>query len=318
MNHKLWLDTERKCFLARFKDSIMQTDTDGNNSYTKDFWRVKTYVKDEEKLLPTHLRSFPEPYQVAQKYCGGTWNEYNSPFTIQVGQCNLNCHYCFVDSDLRNAKNGEYFTGDEIVELFFNEFPNRGMFRISGGEPFLAPGFILDVARKMSASGKKGYYLWVDTNLLGSFYKEVLLTMNALVPYGVCGCFKGFDEEDFAYQTNAPSTRYANQFRNARKIIQTIDGMGEAFFYIPEITEKISEAEVREKIRTFIQKQQDIHQNLPLRTTVLELKEYNTNKDSIKKDRLESGLTKKIWLEELANIYPIMLRWLPQCQISLR
>ncbi|KKM90903.1 hypothetical protein LCGC14_1233860, partial [marine sediment metagenome] len=87
-------------------------------TYVKDFWRKKTYVKDEDMLLPGYKREFPEPYQVAQFSCGGTWNDYNAPLAIQVGLCNLDCRWCFVDDKLKKCEIGAYFSAKDIINLW--------------------------------------------------------------------------------------------------------------------------------------------------------------------------------------------------------
>ena len=56
----------------------------------------------------------------------------------------------------------------------------------------------------------------------------------------------------------------------------------------------------------------------PLRVTVLKIKSYEANKEKFDFERLESGLTRKLWLKLLKSKYPINLFWLPQYQINIR
>lgn len=321
------MESNRTVFLSRFADSSMGKHTD---KYTEshDFWRMKTYTKEKDMLVHPRMREFEEPYQVAQKYCGGTWNDYNKPFTIQVGACNLDCYFCFVGDDLKNCKNGTYFTAEDIVKIF-HDINSSGVLRISGGEPFLVPEFLKDVAwwmSKMQAGKKK--FLWIDTNLLGDEYHDVSIYLTYLVPfvpYGICGCFKGFDESDFIFNTGARGTLFDKQFINARACIDTTryeghhEGEGEIFFYIPEITENMPVDDARSKISSFIDRlRREVHVNAPLRTTVLKIKTYPTNEHRMKEGRFETGKTRELWLERLVDLYGIESVWLPQHQSSLR
>jgi uncharacterized Fe-S cluster-containing radical SAM superfamily protein len=314
----LWNSEEKKVFLANFSDSKMQLDSKNKYSKIDDFWRIKTYVKDEDKLNTQFEREFPEPYQVAQYYCGGTWNDYNSPFVIQIGLCNLNCEWCFVDKSLRNMEKGAYFSAHEIIEIWYKN-TNCGVLRITGGEPFLAPDFLIEIGKEIKTNFQKHRYLWIDTNLLGFDYQRVVNELSHLdIPFGICGCFKGFDEKNFQENTKGDPKLFNTQFENAKKILSSLKNKGQLFFYIPEFTSLISENEMKPIINHFFnQLRQKIHQNAPLRITVLKIKKYEVNKNFFLNKEYQLGLTRKIWFELIKSNYPIDLIWLPQYQINL-
>lgn len=352
---EVWLEAEKKVLLAQFLDSTMAKDADptGKDSYTEDFWRVKTYTKDHDKLKPFPERDFCEPYMVAQHYCGGTWNDYNQPFVVQVGKCNLNCFWCFVPNRLRNASEGAYFTAEEVVDMFLAN-RQRGVLRISGGEPFLAPEFLFELGnaflkRLVQHPERMQYcYLWIDTNLLGVGYKLVLEHFNNLrIPYGICGCFKGFDAHTFeqnmavsevgqASMLHSPDFApviFSKQFESARRILEAIGGRGELFFYVPEIvkcpipsidvSDPVKSGEIKADMNTRISQfvkrmRREVSLFAPLRTTILAIKEYESNKEQMITDRIPSGWTKQIWNEILEKTYALDWRWLPQYQIPLR
>lgn len=323
---KLWNKEDRKVLLADFTDSIMNQDADGINSFLKDSWRIKTYVKDEQKLLPTHLRDFPEPYQVAQYHCGGTWNEYNSTFVIQVSECNLRCFYCFVPEELREGTHGKYCSAKEIMEVFLKQ-THSNILRVSGGEPFLAPEFLIDLGKEIHKEHQKinhrKMFLWIDTNLLGFDYNKVIMELNRFrIPYGICGCFKGLNVVDFTKNTGCKDTfMYNRQFLNAKTLVDLIGIHGEVFFYVTEIVKdaNIMDTEYMTTIISeFIKRLQiEVNYYVPLRTTVLTIKNYEVNKNRMPTDRVVSGITRKIWFEILQDKYPKDLLWLPQYQISL-
>jgi len=316
---KIWHPKEGKVFLANFNNSLMIRDVKEKYSEIHQFWRRKTYVKDEDKLLPSYLREFPEPYQVAQYYCGGTWNDYNSPFTIQIGFCNLDCFWCFVSDELKNGTTGRFFSAKEIINIWATN-EDKGILRLSGGEPFLAPDFIIELGKEIRKCNNSRLYLWIDTNLLGTGYERVVKKLSTLdIPFGICGCFKGFDEKDFEYNTRKNGKLFYKQFINAKEILNNLGKKGELFFYIPEILEKIKSDEIENKIFSLIELlTSKIHPLAPLRTTILYIKEYEINKEKMHKQRLESGLTRRKWFEILEQKYPLNLRWLPQHQINIK
>jgi len=317
--NQVWLDEEKKVFLANFSGSSMIKDSDNKYSIINDYWRKKTYVKDDEKLLPMYQQEFLEPYRVAQSYCGGTWNDYNTPFAIQVGTCNLNCFWCFVSDELRDGKIGDYFTVKEVLDMWRNN-EEKGVLRITGGEPFLAPEFLIEIGKEIKKLKEKQRYLWIDTNLLGKKYDLVAKTLSDLeIPFGICGCFKGFDKETFRFNTNAPKDLFNKQFNNARTILNNLYNNGELFFYVPEILENINEKEIEKKIINFYEQlTSKVHELAPLRVTVLKIKSYEANKEKLDFKRLESGLTRKLWFKFLKTKYPINKIWLPQYQINLK
>jgi uncharacterized Fe-S cluster-containing radical SAM superfamily protein len=325
---KIWNEQERKVLLADFTDSVMQKDNDGKNSFLKDSWRIKTYVKDDQKLLPTHLRDFPEPYQVAQYHCGGTWNDYNQTFIIQVAECNLRCFYCFVPEELREGTHGKYCTAEEIMEIFLNQHISN-VLRVSGGEPFLAPEFLMDLAKKIHREYQKmdhrNMFLWIDTNLLGHDYDKVINELNLYrIPYGICGCFKGFDAKEFCINTGCNNlSLYNKQFQNAKILVDSVGLHGEIFFYIPElvflIKDTMDQLLLTNMISLFMKRlQTEVHLYAPLRTTVLTIKNYEVNKNRMPQNRIETGVTRKIWFDLLQKYYLMDLLWLPQYQIPLK
>jgi uncharacterized Fe-S cluster-containing radical SAM superfamily protein len=320
---KLWNKEKREVKLAKFTDSTMKKDTGDGYSEVHNFWRKKTYTKEYDMMKPAHLRDFNEPYSYAAAMLGGNWNMYNAPFIVQVGKCNLNCHFCFVDEKLRNLKNPENykdFTAKEVVNLWRENTKGKGILRISGGEPFLAPDFIKDVCRYIYTNGLSDKcFLWIDTNLLGNEYKEVVKYLDGYeeLKYGICGCFKGFDPYDFKFNTGVwnENINLHKQFENAKLLVDTAKN-DNIFFYVPEITSE--PINLNKTIKNFIEKMQDkIHPYAPLRTTILKIKEYKTNKDTIKKRYFSTGYTKLSWLGILKEIYSTELLWLPQYQVSL-
>ena len=333
---KVWNEIKKTVALARFNTSSMKDDVD-RYSYAKEFYRTKTYTKRDQMMLPMKQRDFEEPYQVAQSELGGTWNDYNQPFIIQVGLCNLDCYFCFVPKELRDLKDEtryEHFTAEEVYAEYLkaHEGKKYGILRISGGEPFLAPDFIINLANLINLNNGLGLctktFLWIDTNLFGFAYKGVIDKLNSMqsLSYGICGCFKGFDDEDLRFNISSGSLDYkikegyslSKQFENAKKLLRCKN----AFFYIPEITKYTTFKKAANNIYDFHYRMiKELGFKSPLKITILKIKEYSSNKERMHERMNErnynSGMTKKIWNLINESLYNKNLLWLPQYMIKL-
>ena len=328
----LWNPETKQVLLARLDESSLKSEERGARTFVKDYYRVKTYASPGEMLLPQRDRSFSEPYMFASSEAGGTWNDHVAPFTVQVAGCNANCVFCFVPAELRKCDEtrGAYFTAGDIVRMRDEHEPGRKTIRVSGGEPFLAPGFIEALADELQGRGDT--FLWIDTNLMGSGYEEAIGRLSSSgVHYGICGCFKGYDPGTFAMYSGLPGKRYESQWKNAALIrgeLMKREEERRLFFYVPELlflegAARGAEPQLRRVVeRFFNQMRERVGENAPLRTTVLSLKEYEANKgwkERVKAPRgvtpVEPGTTKKAWLELIDETYPAELAWLPQYQV---
>lgn len=92
------------------------------------------------------------------KHLGRNWEYYNNQIICHVSRCNFRCRYCYVDYNYLNGFDQEFITAKNIVKEFlvlrekFNSHP-LNVLRISGGEPFLIPEFILEVLSEIRNSG---------------------------------------------------------------------------------------------------------------------------------------------------------------------
>lgn len=330
----LWNQEEGKVLLANLGSSNMKKEERENITKVEDFYRVKTYTKpDEMSVLPMD-REISVPYMVAQSKVGGTWNDHNAPFLVQIAGCNMKCPYCFVPQKLKHNE-GTYFSSDEVVQMRDDREPDRKTIRISGGEPFLVPEFISAMGK--SLENRRDTFLWVDTNLLGKGYSDVINALdNYLIDdrFGICGCFKGFNEDLFEINSGISKKLYKMQWDNAVTIHDVMKyGVGNGnpplFFYVPEMLlmhYEFSKERLEKIIGIFMDEiQSRIHENAPLRTTILQLNEYNANKGWVEallesdEDlvRIESGTTRKAWNEELKKRFSNEQLWLPQYQSKL-
>lgn len=335
-----------KVLLAKFTSSeqMMADNAGKSTSALGDFYREKTYVKPDDMINP-HYPPFPEPYKFGQFLFGGDWNEYNKPFIIQVAQCNIDCWYCFVDKKLREGKEdidgckvGDWFTAEEVIDMWRHSGRNK-VLRISGGEPTLASGFLMDMVKLVA---DEECLLWIDTNLsTGNHLFNAIDKRTDMFGgsndygvfeygwnVGVCGCFKGFTDKQASDTTGADRGLLDRQIEMARRLID--DTLFEPFFYVPGIVEKNKNlGEIKDDISNLFHRlRHEVHENAPLRTHVLEIKNYSS---TIIKEwdnyigvlpyaDLHTGKTLRpidIWQELCRETYPPELLWLPDIQVSL-
>lgn len=311
-----------KILLTHFKGSEMEKDS----KEIGDFWRIKDYVKTSQMMYHHRYRDFSEPYMVAHHrteqidtWSGKTFNDFNRVFTIQVPGCNLHCKGCYVDRDLIDGKNAEYVDPARIITTFIKTMGGVGVLRFSGGEPFLDYTAIILLIKEIVKNPGCNPYLWIDTNLLGSydgFFSE-LLDID-FYNIGIAACFKGLNFEEFAWFTGHEEEMYEKQWENAGYLMAACRDMQyDLFFSVPEIVREISPWEATQAVRWFIDNLSEIHSNAPLRTTILTWKEYEANKGSFPEYRFESGMTRQMFVEFLLSKYSYEKVWLPQYQISL-
>jgi uncharacterized Fe-S cluster-containing radical SAM superfamily protein len=334
METKLWNDRDSRVLLARLDESSMKNEARSNITVVEDYYRAKTYVKPGDMLLPLNGMPFTDPFMIAQSRVGGTWNDHNAPFSIQVAGCNASCPFCFVPRELRSFDESfsRWFSAREIVAIHDRKEPARKTIRISGGEPFLAPEFISAMADELK--NRPDMFLWVDTNLLGNRYDDVVISLVHHVNdrFGICGCFKGFDAATFSTHSGLGPSRYDDQWNNAKALYRAMKSAGvqhNLFFYVPEIAFFKPGCAIRMEpvLESFASRlQATIHENAPLRVTILSLKEYDANrgwKESLARKlgdghvMIEPGMTRNAWRKILDDRFPVESRWLPQYQVPI-
>lgn len=329
---KVYDSDTKKVLLAKFTASEqMKADNEGKaTSKLEDYWRTKTYVKPDDMLNP-HYPIFPQPYQLASHLLGGDWNLYNRCCVIQIAKCNLDCWYCYVDKQLRQGYThrgdgteiGHWFSPEEIHQMF--KVSGTKVWRISGGEPTLAPEFLIDMINLLWLEDS---LLWIDTNLVGDsrFYdliKNVHPEFQENV--GMCGCFKGFTEGDAATATRVGGGILQAQFDQARRMVE--DTHLNAFFYVPGI---VVEGTNEKHIRQFFERMvEEVDPMAPLRTYILEIKNYSsTEVGEWKRWKAEFPVQMDnvgyfqrpidIWQSLLREYYTPEQIWLPNHQIQFQ
>lgn len=238
---------------------------------------------------------------------------------VQVFQnaiCSWRCWYCFVDFSLlsANPKHSEFKSAAELVELYLAENNPPPIIDLSGGQPDLVPEWSLwfaDEIHKRQLSSK--VYLWSDDNLSNDYLwrylsREEVSRLASYKNYGRVGCFKGFDEESFSFNTRARPELFSQQFKLMRRLVDTgFDVYGYATFTSP------SENDLEMKMKNFIDRlQSEVHQNFPLRTVPLRIFEFTPTKQRMNKDHVRAMEVQKqatdIWTLEINKRFGTDLR----------
>ena len=120
-------------------------------------------------------------------------DNYNTNAMIQVGECGLNCWHCYVrweeafqESNLISLSAQQVF--DKFIEehnnslKYYNKDSNKviNVLRISGGEPFLLPGFIIEILELIKEYNDKNIYVWTETNLTPFIQKDEEIWINSV------------------------------------------------------------------------------------------------------------------------------------------
>ena len=97
---------------------------------------------------------------------------------------------------------------------------------LTGGQPDLTPEWvpwILQEVRSRNLENK--IYVWSDDNLSTDYFWKYLTNedidiLREATNYGRVGCFKGFDEETFSFNTHADGSLFYRQFDLFRRFLE--------------------------------------------------------------------------------------------------
>jgi uncharacterized Fe-S cluster-containing radical SAM superfamily protein len=193
---------------------------------------------------------------------------------FQNAVCNWRCWYCFVPFELlrANRSRSEWLTSEQLLGLYL-EIENRPIvIDLTGGQPDLTPEWVPWMMTALRDRGlENSVYLWSDDNLSNDYFWRYLSVEDRRViadfkNYGRVACFKGFDAESFAFNTKAAGELFERQFELMKRFIDLgIDLYGYVTFTTP------SHRAIGERIRTFVDRLQELDENLPLRVVPLEI-----------------------------------------------
>jgi uncharacterized Fe-S cluster-containing radical SAM superfamily protein len=243
---------------------------------------------------------------------------------FQNAACNWRCWYCFVPFNLLSAdlKRSTWLTPEELVQHFLKE-PNRApMLDLSGGQPELVPEWVVWMMEELERNNLRDHiYLWSDDNLSCDYFWRYLSVeqqefVASYPKYGRVACFKGFDEESFAFNTRAEKEWFGRQFELMSRLVRS--GM-DIYAYVTFTTP--SDKNITDGMRRFVDRLQQIDENLPLRTVPLEIQKFTPMLERIDESH-EAAMGHQwraieAWQQELDDRFTVKQRSLPITEIRM-
>lgn len=230
---------------------------------------------------------------------------------FQLNGCNMRCWYCFVPDNLLRAHRdrGAWFTPRELLDAYLREPDRPAVIDLSGGNPDLTPEWPLWMAREIERRGlEREVYLWSDDSLSTGYLWTALSSrdIEALACYPNCGrvgCFKGYSAESFSFNTRVAGARFDRQFELMRRLV----GAGfDTYGYVTLTT--ASTASLSRDMPVFVDRLQQIHENLPLRIVPLKIVSFTPTERRLNEARRQGMMLQHdavdAWQAELARRYP--------------
>jgi uncharacterized Fe-S cluster-containing radical SAM superfamily protein len=194
---------------------------------------------------------------------------------FQNAVCNWRCWYCFVDFELLSgsSEHSQMLSADQLVALYQTDPQRPAIMDLSGGQPDLVPEWVPWMIDALERAGLDGsVYLWSDDNLSNDYFWRYLTAeersrVEGYAMYGKVCCFKGFDPHSFAFNTAASPELFDRQFKLMARLLDetTIDLYAYATFTTDDPDG------IEPKMARFVDRLQELHPMLPLRTVALEL-----------------------------------------------
>lgn len=262
---------EQKVLIANFKGSLESQDSMtelncGGFGRIREYRDYKIHLEAGPECLPARplKRGLDQPLPIRTQ-------------VFQLAVCNWRCWYCFVDDSLLSgtAKTARFFRAADLVGLYLDEESRAPVIDLSGGQPDLVPEWTLWMMQALEDRGLAGYvHLWADDDLGLDFLWEQLspaeIEYMARFPhYSRVGCFKGFDEASFAFTTGAPSSSFAKQFEIFKRLLAA---QFQVYAYVTFSAPSYERLE--ERMFDFVNRLQEVHPLLPLRTIPLRIKSF--------------------------------------------
>lgn len=244
---------------------------------------------------------------------------------FQLAGCSWRCWYCYVDEDRlsANPRIGSMLSAAELVELYIAETERPQIIDLSGGQPDLLPSWPVEVLRALSSRPEcSRVNVRSEDNLTGRLLSEALPSdsLKELIEtefYTRIGCFKGFDEDSFKFNTRSEGRGYERQFVCARDIID----LGIPFFAYATFT-GLDLTNIEQKMALFVDNLQRVHHNLPLRVVPLKVtpaaawsgRELTDHAlaESVERAAVDA------WVEQICSRYTEAERRVPLSAIALR
>jgi len=263
---KLVAPDEGRLLITNFLGSDQEEDlTEPPNCHG--FGRIRHF----HRLVPGWVDN-PLPLDPARRALGLAPTDVLEAEVFQNAACNWRCWYCYVPFNLLSANQlrSRWLSAGEMVDMYSQEVKRPSVIDLSGGQPDLAPEWVPWMMRALQERGLENtVYLWSDVNLSTDYFSQFLSEEDrdfvATYPmYGRVGCFKGFDEASFSFNTRATPELFARQFKIMGLLLDAgLDVYAYATFTTPFAHN------IADKMARFVDRLQELDPWLPLRTVPL-------------------------------------------------
>lgn len=309
---KRGIDTaERRILVTRF-DGSRQSQDFALPANCRGFGRIHHFRRFQGEGWPLN----PLPIDPALDALGLSHSDSLEAQIFQNAVCSWRCWYCFVDFDLlsANPEHSAFKTVGELLDLYLSEPYRPVVIDLSGGQPDLVPEWVLWFADELKERHlDKSVYLWSDDNLSNDYLwrylnSEEIRRLIAYPNYGRVGCFKGFDEHSFSFNTRADASMFSVQFQLMKRIVRAgFDVYGYATFTSD------SDENIFRLMADFVDRlQSEVHPLFPLRTVPLRIREYTPTLNRMGAVHERALKIQEIavaaWKEQLERRYPRVTR----------
>ena len=267
---KAGLDVEgQRVLVTNFNDTEQEADLQEAPNCLG-FGRIRHFRRTTSADWPLN----PLPIDPASKALGLKSGEVLRAQAFQNAVCNWRCWYCFVPFNLlsANPNHSEWLSVAELLDLYLEQPDRPQVIDLTGGQPDLTPEWVPWMIQEIQSRNLDDtIYLWSDDNLSTDYFwrylsdDDIELVRNAR-NYGRVCCFKGFDQESFAFNTHADGSLFDRQFDLFQKFLE----LGIDVYAYVTLTSPTG-ARMSDRIGRFVDKLQSLHPNLPLRTIPLEI-----------------------------------------------
>lgn len=284
------------------------------------FGRIRHFRLSESNDWPKN----PLPIEPARKALGLSPTSMLRAQLFQNAACNWRCWYCYVPFDLlsANPKYSRWLSAAELVELYLKQRNPPPMIDLSGGQPDLIPEWVPWMMSELISRGlEKKVFLWSDDNLSNDYFWKYLSNsdinlIRSYENYARVGCFKGFDETSFSFNTGANPNLFNRQFELMKKFL----ALGIDLYAYVTLTSPNNE-NIDSNVCKFIDKLQELDHYFPLRTIPLEIRLYTPVKSrtyDFTSEAIENQmLAINVWQREIKSRFSDKEFSIPICEVPI-
>jgi uncharacterized Fe-S cluster-containing radical SAM superfamily protein len=278
---------EQQILITNFKGTKQEQDL-SVPSNCAGYGRIHHFRRHQPHPWPSN----PLPIEPAARALGLPHLDEIQAQVFQNAICSWRCWYCFVDFDLLSANpdHARFMSSDDLLDLYLAERTRPVVIDLSGGQPDLVPEWSLWMSDAIARRGlTTSVYLWTDDNLsndyLWRFLKsEEIERLRRTANYGRVGCFKGFDEKSFSFNTKAAPELFHEQFAlMSRLVLAGFDVYGYATFT------GTSDRGLDILMARFVDSLQErVHPLFPLRTIPLRIGAFTPTKGRMREEHVRA------------------------------